>query len=73
MKTRGDKSSERRASYHAFFASFLLAWYGIYSDADLTALGVLIGAVSMPLMWYAGNRTALKIKTGEENDNGEQV
>ena len=66
--TRGDKSSERRACYHAFFAGCVLAVSGLYLQSDLTALGILIGAVSAPLMWYAGNRTLLKRKTGETDD-----
>ena len=64
--TRGDKSSERRACYHAFYAALALAALGIAYNANLTGLGILIGAVTMPLMWYAGNRTALKRKHGEE-------
>lgn len=68
MRTRGSKSSERKACYHAFIASFALAAYGIYANADLSSLGILIGTVAMPLMWYAGARTALKIKKGESNE-----
>lgn len=68
MRTRGSRSSERKACYHAFIASFALAAYGIYHKSDLTDLGVLVGTVSMPLMWYAGARTALKIKKGEPNE-----
>jgi hypothetical protein len=65
-RTRGHKTSEIKACYHAFYAGLILAAFGIYKGADLTALGVLIGSVTLPLMWYAGNRTALKRKIGEE-------
>ena len=61
----GSKTSERKACYHAFIAGFLLAAFGIYHGSDLTALGVLIGAVTLPLMWYAGARTTLKVKRGD--------
>jgi Na+/H+-translocating membrane pyrophosphatase len=67
-QTRGDRSSERRASYHAFLAGILLACIGLYLNADLTALGWLIGAVCSPIMVYTGARTALKRKTGETDD-----
>jgi hypothetical protein len=66
MEQEGKKTSERAACYHAFYASFLLASYGIYKSVDLTSLGILIGSVTLPLMWYAGNRTTLKIK-GKKN------
>ena len=59
---QGSKTSERKACYHAFVAGLALAVFGIYKGVDLTALGVLIGAVVLPLMWYAGARTTLKIK-----------
>jgi hypothetical protein len=65
MKTRGQRSSERKACYHAFIAGVAMACYGIYHGADLNALGVLIGSVTLPLMWFSGNRTALKMKQGE--------
>lgn len=63
--TRGYKTSERKAAYHAFFAGMVLALYGIYSNSDLSALGVLIAAVVSPLIAYGGMRTALKRKVGE--------
>lgn len=62
----GRKTSERAACYHSFCAGFVLAGYGIYSGSDLTALGVLIGSVTLPLGFYAGNRTWLKAKTGKD-------
>ena len=65
MKTRGSKSSEKKACYHAFLASFALAAFGIYQGSDLSALGVLIGSVCLPLMWYAGARSYVKGKHGE--------
>lgn len=65
----GRKTSERAACYHAFLASFVLAAYGIYYGSDLNDLGILIGAVTLPLMWYAGNRTALKMKRSDVTDS----
>jgi uncharacterized membrane protein YiaA len=65
MKTRGSKSSERKACYHAFIAGVAMACYGIYHGADLNALGVLIGSVTLPLMVYGGFRTAYKRVHGE--------
>lgn len=62
MNTEGHRSSERKACYHAFMVSIAIAVYGIYKGADLTALGVLIGAVCSPLMWYAGARSYVKGK-----------
>lgn len=67
-KTRGSKSSERKACYHGFFAGFILASYGIYKGVDLMALGILISTVVLPLMWFAGARTAYKIKHGETEE-----
>lgn len=66
-QTNGHKTSERKACYHAFLAGLALALFGIEKGADLTALGVLIGSVTLPLMWYAGNRTTLKVKGGKDN------
>lgn len=65
-ETRGTKTSERKACYHAFYAAVLLAAGGIYTKADLGGLAALVAAVGSPLMWYAGNRTYLKSKTGGE-------
>lgn len=69
MDKEGRKTSERAACYHAFYASFILASYGIYKAVDLTALGVLIGSVALPLMFYAGNRTTLKVKNKKKVEN----
>jgi hypothetical protein len=66
--TRGKKSSEKKACYVAFFGSFILGSLGLFKGADLSALGVLVGAVNLPLMWYAGMRTANKIKNGETQE-----
>lgn len=66
-KTRGQKSSERKACYHAFYAALVMGTFGIYLQADLSALSVLVGAVCAPLMVYAGARTALKRAQGEED------
>lgn len=65
--TKGHRTSERKAAYHAFFAGMVLAVYGIYSSVDLSALGVLIAAVVSPLIAYGGMRTALKRKQGEDD------
>lgn len=64
--TAGHKTSERKACYHAFFAGLVLAAFGVYMDVDLTGLAALIGAVTLPLMWYAGARTVKKIKGGDD-------
>ncbi len=61
---KGKKTSEKKACYHAFYASVILALLGIYMGADLSALGILVGSVCLPLMWYAGARTGLKMKQG---------
>ena len=67
--TRGHKSSERKACYLAFYFGVVMAIYGVYKGADLTALAILIPAVSTPLLWYAGARSLIKAKNGEsEND-----
>lgn len=63
--TPGHKTSERKACYHAFFVSLLLAAFGIFQDVDLSDLAMLIGAVCAPLMFYAGARTALKRVKGD--------
>lgn len=66
--TRGDKSSEKRACYHAFVASCLIACFSLYFQADLTATAGLIVAVCAPLMWYAGARTTYKCFKGEQDE-----
>jgi len=71
-KTFGHKTSERRACYHAFYAGCLLACFGIYSGSQLSDLAFLIGAVTTPLMWYAGARTLKKIKGGKDVDEPRQ-
>lgn len=62
----GKTTSERAACYHAFYAGLIVGLAGIYFNADLTALGVLIGSITLPLMWYAGMRTGLKVKKEKE-------
>lgn len=69
----GSRSSERKACYHAFYGGMILAIYGIYSEVDLTALGILVGSVTLPLMWYAGARSAIKWKHGEDQDANPKV
>jgi len=63
--TRGSRSSEKRACYHAFYVGALIAAYGLYKGADLTGLALLVPAVGTPLMWYAGARSYVKGKQGE--------
>lgn len=63
--SKGTRSSERKACYHAFLASILLACYGVYKEVSLSELAILVGAVSTPLMWYAGARSYVKGKHGE--------
>jgi len=66
-KTRGERSSEFKAVMIAFCAGFFLAVIALLksSDPDLAQVGVLIGAVTFPLMWYCGARTVFKMKQGE--------
>lgn len=66
MTTSGHRSSERKACYHAFYASVLLAAWGLYSKADLSGLALLLPAVSAPMMWYAGSRSYVKAKQGKD-------
>jgi Zn-dependent membrane protease YugP len=66
MTTRPPTMTELRASYTAFAGGMVLAGAGIWKGADLNALGVLIGAVTLPLMWYTGARTAKKIGKGKD-------
>lgn len=65
MSTRGHKTSERKACYHAFLSGLLIACYGLYKGADLSGLALLVPAVATPLMWYAGARSYVKGKQGE--------
>ena len=59
-ENKGSKSSERNACYHAFYSIFCPSCLRHICGSDLSSLGILIGTVAMPLMWYAGARTALK-------------
>lgn len=71
MQTRGQSTTERKACYHAFYADFAIGALGIWKGVDLADLALLLGAINMPLMWYAGARTVLKRKLGESHvDNG---
>lgn len=63
--TRGRRSSELMVSTRAVAIGLVMAIYGIYKDADITALALLIPAVTAPYMWYVGARTTLKTKQGE--------
>ena len=65
--TRGFKSSERKAAYHAFYAGLVIATHAIYAGADLSATSILIGAVVSPLVGYGVMRTAYKRKQGEND------
>lgn len=64
--TRGTRSSEKRACYHAFYVGAIIAAYGLYKGVDLTGLALLVPAVGTPLMWYAGARSAVKMAKGEK-------
>lgn len=64
--TRGNKSSEKSACYRAFYAGLFVAVFGIYMGSDLGGLAMLITAVSAPMMFYAGARTAYKRARGED-------
>ena len=66
MTTTGHRSSERKACYHAFYASLGLAAWGLYRAVDLTGLALLIPAVSAPMMWYAGSRSYVKARTEDK-------
>lgn len=67
--TRGHKSSERKSCYHAFYAGFVLAGFGLYMQVqDLSGLGVLIGVVVSPLsVFFPAARVINKIKNGEQD------
>lgn len=71
QRTNGSRSSERKACYHAFFVSIVIAIYGIYKEAPLSDLAILIGAVCSPLMWYAGARSYVKGKRGENESQNQ--
>lgn len=62
------RMSELRATYTAFAGGMALALLGIWKGVELSALGVLIGAVTLPLMAYTGARTAKKIKGGKDEE-----
>ncbi len=66
MTTRPRTMTELRASYAAFAGGMALAAEGIWKGSDLSALGILIGAVTLPLMAYTGARTVKKIKGGKD-------
>ncbi len=65
--TGGHKSSERKACYHAGIFAVSLAIYGIYKGSDLSGLALVIGAVCSPFMAYAGARSFVKSKRGEDD------
>ena len=69
--SRGSVSSEKRAAYHAFYASLLLGavvlWRIPPESLDLVGAGVFIGAVVLPLSGlYRATRMAKKLKHGEK-------
>ena len=66
MTTRGHRSSERKACYHAFYVSVLLAAWGMYSKVDLSGLALLLPAVCAPMMWYAGARSYVKARAEKD-------
>lgn len=66
--TRGRKSSELRTVVAATVIGVLMGMYGIYTGADLAALGVLIGVVVSPLsIFYPAARTIVKSTRGEQD------
>lgn len=69
FKTRGYVSSERRACYHAFYAAFAMAMFGVAMGVtNYTGYAVLVTAVVSPLaILYNGGRVATKWKEGEFN------
>ncbi len=67
----GRKTSELMVSTRAVLIGLTMAVYGIYKEADITALALLIPSVTAPYMWYVGARTTLKVKNGESNDKTE--
>lgn len=60
------RMTELRASYTAFAGGMALALAGLWLGSDLSALGILIGAVTLPLMAYTGARTTKKITGGKD-------
>ena len=65
--TRGLKSSEYKSLKSCFYAGLLLAVYGIAKGVDLMGLSALIPAVCSPMMFYAGCRSHVKAKQGEDD------
>lgn len=66
--TRGHKSSERKAAYHATFLGVCILLFGIYHGADLSGLGVAIGIVLSPISFlYPASRTIVKAMKGEKD------
>lgn len=66
--TRGHRTSERKACYHAFIVGLGIAIYGLYRGVEPEGLALLIPAVATPLMWFAGARSYVKGKQGENVD-----
>ncbi len=66
--TRGSRSSEKTACYHAFYVGAAMAVFGLWKGVDLAGLAALVPAVGTPLMWYAANRSFVKGKQGENDD-----
>lgn len=65
-KTRGEKSSERKAVYHAFFINIAVILYGIHEGIDLSDLAIALGAANTLVMAYVFGRSYLKAKQGEQ-------
>jgi hypothetical protein len=65
--TRGVRSSEYKALRNCFLAGLTLAVYGISREADLMGLAALIPAVCSPMMVYAGARSYVKGRQGEDD------
>ena len=63
--TRGHKTSELKVCLLAFVGGFVLALYGIHKGVDLTALGILVGSVVLPLLGFGVLWTTLIVNQGE--------
>lgn len=64
--TRGKQSTEYKSLRTCFYACLCLVIYGIYKEVDLMGLAAVIPALCSPMMVYAGARSYVKGKQGEE-------
>lgn len=63
--TKGHKSSERRAVYHAFFVNAVIIALAVYRGSDLGGLAGALGAMNTLVMAYVFGRSYVKGKNGE--------